>query len=552
MYEQFYGFSSAPFAHQPAAGGYDFCEHQRQILDSLETRFRQGRCVCLLQGVAGVGKSTLVEALTEALGDSVAVSVVDAAQATAGVPLAARWLNDAGVACTADTEAAIIKYLAAYRRTLSEAGRRALLVVDNADRLTAGDCRMLDALVEGDAEPSVQLLLVTAQSDRVPGSEEPACAALAQRIVEHYTLLPLSPMETDDYIRQRLVQADGSPELFTPTASAAVFRYSQGLPRLVNRVCDLALVYGFSRQSALIDERTMEFVLNDRWGGSQKRESISEFSARSLPQAPADSSPVALRQPAQLSETSQGNAQLARQLVELLKKGGTGSEPAPRPVSERDMYDFIRLSLRYHQRHVERFVLGIVVGVALLAAGGLWTLITWQNDQLMPSAAASSTPVDTGGRDAGLAPVQAGADYAAVRPPVAANTAVIPSPAQAASVASPDPVPPATPPVQPQPAVQATATAALPAAEPPTPAPSLVKAQNRALEREQQKLERERQRLKKQIASERAERERLKEQSERERERVRKAQLLIEDARKSTRTAWDRINTDTPEAFPEQ
>ncbi len=547
MYEQFYGFSSAPFAQQPAAGRYDFCEHHRQILDSLETRFRQGRCVCLLQGVAGVGKSTLVEALTEALGDSVAGSVVDAAQAAAGVPLAARWLNDAGVACTADTEAAVIKYLAAYRRTLSEAGRRALLVVDNADRLTAGDCRMLDALVEGDAEPSVQLLLVTAQSDPVPGCEEPACAALAQRIVEHYTLLPLSPMETDDYIRQRLVQAGGSPELFTPTASAAVFRYSQGLPRLINRVCDLALVYGFSRQSALIDERTMEFVLNDRWGGSQKRDSVSEFSARSVPQPAADSSPVVLPQPAQTAETSQGNAQLAQQLVELLKQGSASGEPAPRPVSERDMYDFIRLSLRYHQRHVERFVLGIVVGVALLAAGGLWTLITWQNDQLMPSAAASSTPVDTGGRDAGLAPVQAGADYAAVPPPVAANTAVRPSPAQAASVASPDPAPPATPAAQPQPTAQATATAPLPAA-----APSLVKAQNRALEREQQKLERERQRLKKQIAAERAERERLKEQSERERERVRKAQLLIEDARKSTRTAWDRINTDTPEAFPEQ
>jgi type II secretory pathway predicted ATPase ExeA len=546
MYEQFYGFSSAPFAPQPAAGRYDFCEHHRQILDSLETRFRQGRCVCLLQGVAGVGKSTLVEALSEALGDAVAVSVVDAAQATTGVPLAARWLNDAGVACTADTEAAVIKYLAAYRRTLSEAGRGALMVVDNAERLTAGDCRMLDALVEGDAEPSVQLLLVTAQSDPVPGAEEPACAALAQRIAEHYTLLPLSPMETDDYIRQRLVQAGGSPELFTPTASAAVFRYSQGLPRLINRVCDLALVYGFSRQSALIDERTMEFVLNDRWGGSQKRDTVSEFSARSLPQPAAESDPAGLPQPAQTVETAQGNAQLARQLVELLKQGSTRTEPVPRPVSERDMYDFIRLSLRYHQRHVERFVLGIVVGVALLAAGGLWTLITWQNDQLMPSAAASNTPVDTGGRDVAVAP--AGAGYGAVRPPVASSTAVSPSPVQAASVASPEP--PATPPAQP--AAEATAKAPLPAAEQPAPAPSLVKARNRALEREQQKLERERQRLKKQIAAERAERERLKEQSERERERVRKAQLLIEDARKSTRTAWDRINTDTPEAFPEQ
>ena len=552
MYEQFYGFSSAPFAHQPAAGRHDLCEQHRQVLDSLETRFRQARCVCLLQGPAGVGKSTLVAALTEALGDAVGVSVVDAADVTAGVPLAARWLNDAGVACNADTEAALIKYLAAYRRTLSEADRRVLLVVDNADRLTAGDCRMLDALLEGEAEPSVQLLLVTAQSEPVPGAAEPACAGLAQRIVEQYTLLPLSPMETDDYIRQRLVQAGGSPELFTPSASAAVYRYSQGVPRLINRVCDLALVYGFSRQSALIDERTMDFVLNDRWGGSQKRDTVSEFSARSLPRREADSSPVAAPQPAQTAETAQGNAQLARQLVELLKQGSTSGEPAPRPVSERDMYDFIRLSLRYHQRHVERFVVGIVVGVALLAAGGLWTLITWQNDQLMPSAAASNTPANTAGRDVAVPTVQVPADDAALRPPVVANAVLGPSPAQAASVDSPDPVPPAAPSAQPQAVARTTATAPLPAAEPPAPAPSLVKAQNRALEREHQKLERERQQLKKQLAAERAERERLKEQSEQERERVRKAQLLIEEARKSAHTAWDRINTDTPEAFPEQ
>jgi len=155
----------------------------------------------------------------------------------------------------------------------------------------------------------------------------------------------------------------------------------------------------------------------------------------------------------------------------------------------------------------------------------------------MPSAAASNTPANTAGRDVAVPTVQVPADYAALRPPVVANAVLSPSPVQAA---------------QPQAAAQTTATAPLPAAEPPAPAPSLVKAQNRALEREHQKLERERQQLKKQLAAERAERERLKEQSEQERERVRKAQLLIEEARKSAHTAWDRINTDTPEAFPEQ
>ena len=66
MYEQFYGFSAAPFARQPASGDYEFTEPHRRVLETLENRVRQGSCMCLLHGPAGVGKSALVEGLSKA------------------------------------------------------------------------------------------------------------------------------------------------------------------------------------------------------------------------------------------------------------------------------------------------------------------------------------------------------------------------------------------------------------------------------------------------------------------------------------------------------
>jgi type IV secretory pathway VirB10-like protein len=241
-----------------------------------------------------------------------------------------------------------------------------------------------------------------------------------------------------------------------------------------------------------------------------------------------------------------GDAQLARQLVELLKQGSAAGESPQGKVSDRDMYDFIRLSLRYHQRHVERFVLGIVVGVALLAAGGLWTLITWQNDQLMPSAVASNPPAYSAAETAleipplPLQPAVAGAmiDSTAAQPQ---SSAALPALAPAAPEQRSAPVPPVSRSPEPEPEAVKQSTL--------DPA---IAAENRALVREHERLERERRKLKKQLQAERARREELRQEAEAEQERARKAQLLIQEARKSARAAWDHIDAETPDAFPEE
>ena len=559
MYEQFYGFSALPFTAQPVSGEFYFCPHHRRVLDELAERVLDGRCLCLLSGAAGVGKSSLVQALGDLVRAAVSVSQFDA-QHRSETTLADRLLADLGLKCDAATPGAVVECLTTHLRICRDTGRPALLVVEHAERLTQADCALLGQLAaSNDGEPLLQLLFVTAQPEIWAATGDSACSELAQRVQEHYPLLPLSPIETDSYIRERVAQAGGSPELFAASASEAVYNYSRGVPRLINRVCDLALVYGSSRDTSHIDAQTVGFVLNDRWGGSQRERATANVAsgtqqiavdtqaAVAAPPALADHQVPANPAPA-VVQSNQTDSLLAQKLVELLKQGSDTREPAPRQVSERDLYDFIRLSLRYHQRHVERFTLGIVVGVALLAAGGLWTFITWQNEDLMPSAAASYS--DGGRMGASMVRGETVAPF--VADPVVISEPASSSrdlPAQAVSL-------PATPPPvvlqAPTPAVSEPVVAV-----PPTPAsqPTLtatINSEDRAQQAETARLERERQRLQKELAAQRAEQQRLKKENAAERARAEQAKQLVEEARRNARAAWDQMNTGTPEAFPEK
>lgn len=558
MYEQFYGFSALPFAGQPVAGEFYFCPLHQRVMDELAERTRQGRCLCLLSGAAGVGKSSLVQVLADSLRASVSVSLLDAHN-DSETSLSDRLLADLGLTCDGSSPGAATACLATHLQICRDTGRPAVLIVEHAERLSAHDCATLGELAGSEGEPLLQMIFVTARPENWAAAGDNACGALAQRVQEHYPLLPLSPIETDSYIRQRVTQAAGSPDLFTASASGAVYQYSRGVPRLINRVCDLALVYGSSRDAAQIDAETLGFVLNDRWGGGQQKSAPAAGAVNVQPAAAvpgmagvpvlqAADRPVSADAAVAVTQPATTDTLLAQKLLELLKQGNDNREPAPRQVSERDLYDFIRLSLRYHQRHVERFTLGIVVGVALLAAAGLWTFITWQNEDLMPSAAASYT-----GGDRVAAETDRGRSE-----PLFVPAPVIPEPVKVVHRESGQDAVPAValpaehlpPPSMPKAGQPIVATPAPPAA--PTVEASASKSDEAAERAENARLQRNRDRLKKELATQRAEQERLKKANAEEFERAEQAKLLVREARKSARAAWDSINTSRPDALPEE
>jgi type II secretory pathway predicted ATPase ExeA len=94
----------------------------------------------------------------------------------------------------------------------------------------------------------------------------PELRQFAQRISVDYHLTPLGRAETHAYIRHRLQVADGNPDLFQPAAIEFMFSQTRGVPRLLNRLADFALVYAFADQRATIDEGLIADVLRDQAG----------------------------------------------------------------------------------------------------------------------------------------------------------------------------------------------------------------------------------------------------------------------------------------------
>jgi general secretion pathway protein A len=145
-------------------------------------------------------------------------------------------------------------------------GRSVALVIDEAQGLTPGALEKLRLLsnVNQEGEAPFQVILVGQQGLR-QRLAEPGLAQLAQRIVVDYHLEPLERDEIAPYVEHRLhVAGRHEPGLFDEPACAAVYEQSGGVPRLVNVICDFALLYGFSSRAQRIGRSLVDEVARDR------------------------------------------------------------------------------------------------------------------------------------------------------------------------------------------------------------------------------------------------------------------------------------------------
>ena len=138
-------------------------------------------------------------------------------------------------------------------------------VVVAEDRAVAAALEELRMLSNVNSEKDQVLQVILAgQPGLRDNLRDPRLEQFAQRISVDYNLEPLNAEETREYIRHRLNIAGGSPDIFDDEACAAVFRYSGGIPRLINMLCDTALVYGYAGQAQRIDSQLVEDVARDK------------------------------------------------------------------------------------------------------------------------------------------------------------------------------------------------------------------------------------------------------------------------------------------------
>jgi type II secretory pathway predicted ATPase ExeA len=143
--------------------------------------------------------------------------------------------------------------------------RRTMLIIDEAQNMSSDALEELRMLSNINSEKDLLLqVILVGQSPLRDILRRPELEQFAQRIAVDYHLESLSQEETRSYIRHRIIVAGGEHDLFSEDACDVVFEHCSGIPRLINLLCDYALVYAYASQAAVVTSELVEQVLRER------------------------------------------------------------------------------------------------------------------------------------------------------------------------------------------------------------------------------------------------------------------------------------------------
>src|SRR5579883_354287 len=269
MYEKFYHLLGNPFALTPDPAYFFLGKQHQRALTLLEYALHQGTCFALISGEIGSGKTTVVNYLLRRVQRGLRVGLMT--NTHAGIGSLLPWVMQSlsvpaprGTTAASDLYAAFAQFLERERR----ARRRAVLIIDEAQNLTADALEELRVLSNINAgEDLVLQATLVGQPEVRETLRSTRMRQFAQRIAVDCHIAPLAREETHQYIAHRLSVAGGKPGVFSFEACERVHASTGGVPRLINQVCDTALVYGFAEQRLPVDPQIIELVLRDRGEG---------------------------------------------------------------------------------------------------------------------------------------------------------------------------------------------------------------------------------------------------------------------------------------------
>ena len=265
MYKDFYGLREFPFNVNPDPRFLFQTRDTEEALACMTYGIQQRRGFVLLSGEVGTGKTTLLNKLLEWLrGEKMSTAFIFYPRLTTNQFLDL-MMTDFGIPKKSHQKSQILLQLNEWLLKRFRAGQTAVLIVDEAQNLTSDvleEIRLLTNL-ETSSEKLLQIVL-SGQPELEQKLNQPQLRQLRQRITLRCKTAPLTKEEACGYITERLRVAgsNGSP-IFTPNAMDVVYRYSGGIPRLINLLCEHSLITGFAEELRAIPERIVEGVARD-------------------------------------------------------------------------------------------------------------------------------------------------------------------------------------------------------------------------------------------------------------------------------------------------
>ncbi|MDF2180036.1 XrtA-associated ATPase [Aliiglaciecola sp. CAU 1673] len=264
MYESFYGLTAKPFQLTPDPTFFFASKWHKRALSYLEYGLSQAEGFIVITGGIGTGKTTIANSLlSEIQGDIVAAQIVT--PKLSPDELVKMVASKFQINVEGRGKAEILKDMEAFLGDLHKHGKRALLLVDEAQNLpleSIEELRMLSNF-QAKGKPLLQSFLL-GQEELQPILRAPNMEQFRQRIVASCHLAPLTDSDVRSYIDFRLQHAgwNGS-SLFTDAAYQKIFEFTQGVPRKINTLVDRILLYGFLEELQQLDESAVEAVVNE-------------------------------------------------------------------------------------------------------------------------------------------------------------------------------------------------------------------------------------------------------------------------------------------------
>ena len=255
MYLDFYKLREKPFSAVPDTAFLFKSREHSSALEHLLYGINSKDGFMLITGDVGTGKTTLCRALLNELNEKSETALIFNPPSTP-VELLQSILQDLGIPYSAETKKELIDKLNQYLLRYAEKERGVVVIIDEAQDLSEDvleELRLLSNL-ETEKEKLIQIIL-SGQPELLEKLSKHSLRQLFQRISIHYNLNPLSREEVESYIQYRLLKAGSSGDIsFSKPALKNIFHCTQGVPRLINLVCDKALLAGYVAQKKEISE----------------------------------------------------------------------------------------------------------------------------------------------------------------------------------------------------------------------------------------------------------------------------------------------------------
>src|SRR5271165_444511 len=265
MYAEFYGLTTRPFQLTPDARFFFESSVHRQAMAYLVYGLHHAEGFIIITGEVGAGKTILVDNLLTTIDPASFIAAKIVTSQLGGDDLLHLVAGGFGIAKEGLTKGALLQRISDFVLAQHRIGKRALLIVDEAQNLSfeaLEELRMLSNIVFDKTMALQSFLLGQPQFRATLGS--PRLEQLRQRVTAAYHLGPLSEAESRAYVEHRLRRADWKDDPhFTEDCFPLIHRHTGGVPRQINTLCSRLLLFGFLEELHTLTANAVEKVAND-------------------------------------------------------------------------------------------------------------------------------------------------------------------------------------------------------------------------------------------------------------------------------------------------